>query len=108
MPAPDLAPLGGQQTSQHPRTGEGELQMQPVEATHDREVGFRHRTWQVVDAATADVQNFCLLRDCQVVLTVDHRFALSNPALVSAPSKKSFSSVNSPIFACSDFTSMAG
>jgi hypothetical protein len=57
MPAPDLAPLGGQQTSQHPRTGEGELQMQPVEATHDRKVGFRHRTWQVVDAATADVEN---------------------------------------------------
>ena len=62
--------------------------MQPGETTHDREVGFRHRTWQVVDAATADVQNFRLLRDCQVVLTVDHRFALSNPALVSAPSKK--------------------
>jgi hypothetical protein len=36
------------------------------------------------------------------VLTVDHRFALSNPALLSAPSKKSFSSVSSPIFACSD------
>jgi hypothetical protein len=42
------------------------------------------------------------------VLTVDHRFALSNPALVSAPSKKSFSSVNSPILACRDFTSIAG
>ena len=42
------------------------------------------------------------------MLTVDHRFALSNPALVSAPSKKSFSSVSSPILACSDFTSIAG
>jgi hypothetical protein len=42
------------------------------------------------------------------VLAVDHRFALSKPALVSAPSKKSFSSVNSPILACSDFTSIAG
>jgi hypothetical protein len=29
------------------------------------------------------------------VLRVDHRFTLSNPALVSAPSKKSFSSVSS-------------
>jgi len=38
------------------------------------------------------------------VLTVDHRFALSNPALVSAPSKKSFSSVSSPILACSDLS----
>jgi len=42
------------------------------------------------------------------VLTVDHRLALSNPALVSAPSKKSFSSVSSPILAWSDFTSIAG
>ena len=30
------------------------------------------------------------------------------PALLSAPSKKSFSSVSSPILACSDFTSTAG
>ncbi len=36
------------------------------------------------------------------------RRELSNPALVSAPSKKSFSSVSSPILACSDFTSIAG
>jgi hypothetical protein len=38
---------------------------------------------------------------------LDHRFALSKPALPSAPSKKSFSSVSSPILACSDFTSTA-
>jgi len=37
--------------------------------------------------------------------TVDHRLALSNPALMSAPSKKSFSSVNSPILACKLFKS---
>src|SRR6266487_3113403 len=61
----------------------------------------------LLDAAAADLQNLCLLGDRQIVLTVDHRFALSNPALVSAPSKKSFSSVSSPILACSDFTSTA-
>jgi len=38
----------------------------------------------------------------------DHRFALSMPALPSAPSKKSFSSVNSPIFAWSAFKSTVG
>jgi hypothetical protein len=81
--------------------------MQPVETSPDLEVGFWHRARQVVDAATADVQSFHLFRDCQVMLTVDHRFAFSNPALLSAPSKKSFSSVRSPILACSDFTSMA-
>jgi hypothetical protein len=88
MPAADLAPLGSQQVSQHSRTGEGKLQMQPVETPHDREIGVRHRPRQVIDAATADLQNFRLPGDRQIVLTVDHRFALSNPALVSALSKK--------------------
>jgi hypothetical protein len=45
---------------------------------------------QVVDAAATDAQNLGLLDDRQIVRTVDHRFALSNPALVSAPSKKLF------------------
>src|SRR5215813_286254 len=82
--------------------------MQPVETTHDRKVRLRHRPRAVVDAAAADAQNLRLLGDRQIVRAVDHRFALSNPALVSAPSKKSFSSVSSPILACSDFTSTAG
>jgi len=55
-----------------------------------------------------DVQSVRLPRERQIMLTVDHRFALSNPALVSAPSKKSFSSVSSPNLACSAFTSTAG
>src|SRR5258705_11381248 len=107
MPTADLAPIGSQQPSQHSRTGEWELQMQPIETPHDREIGVRHRARQVINAAAADLQNFRLPGDRQIVLAVDHRFALSNPALVSAPSKKSFSSVSSPILACSDFTSMA-
>ena len=96
MPAADLAPLGSQQASQHPRTGEGKLQMQPVETPHDREVGVRHRPRQVIDAAAADLQNLRLLGDRQIVLTVDHRFALSNPALVSAPSKKLCAALRAP------------
>src|SRR6202012_2338150 len=75
---------------------------------NDREVGGRHWSRQIINAAAADLQNFRLLGDRQIMFTVDHRFALSNPALVSAPSKKSFSSVSSPILACSDFTSTAG
>src|SRR5664279_2550757 len=108
MPAADLAPLQSQQASQHTRTGEGILQVQPIETLHDCKIGGRYRARQVIDAAATDLQNFRLLGDRQIVLAVDHRFALSNPALVSAPSKKSFSSVNSPILACSDFTSIAG
>ena len=40
------------------------------------------------------LQNLGLLLDRKIVLGIDHRFALSSPALVSAPSKKSFSRVN--------------
>src|SRR3977135_4183899 len=87
MPATDLAPLQSQQASQHPRTGEGILQGQPIETLHERQIGGRYRARQIINAAAADLQNFRLPRDRQIVLTVDHRFALSNPALVSAPSK---------------------
>jgi hypothetical protein len=41
------------------------------------------------------------------MVTLDHRLALSMPALVNAPSKKSFSSVSSPILACSVLMSTA-
>ena len=88
MPAADLAPLGSQQASQHPRAGEWELQVQLIEAPHDREVGGRHGARQIINAAAADLQNVRLLGDRQIVLAVDHRFALSNPALVSAPSNQ--------------------
>jgi len=96
MTAADLAPLGHQQASQHPTSGEGELQMQSVETPHDRQVGFRHRPRQVVDAATANVQSLRLPGDRQIVRTVDHRLALSSPALLSAPSKKLVSALRAP------------
>src|SRR5665647_3838810 len=82
--------------------------MQLVNPPHQRKVRSGHRARQVVDAATADVQCLGLLGDRKIVVMINHRFALSKPALPSAPSKKSFSSVSSPILACSDFTSMAG
>jgi hypothetical protein len=45
----------------------------------------------------------------EVIVPVDHRFALGkSPALPSAPDKNSRSSVNPPILACSVFTSIAG
>jgi hypothetical protein len=42
------------------------------------------------------VQNLRLPGDRQIVLTVDHRFALSNPALLSAPSKKLSAALRAP------------
>jgi hypothetical protein len=46
--------------------------------------------------AAADAKNLGLLGDRQIVPAVDHRFALRNPALVSAPSKKLISAVRAP------------
>ena len=59
------------QAAQHPRAGEGELQMQPVEMPHDGKIGLRHRPRQVVDAAAADTKNLGLLGDRQIVPAVD-------------------------------------
>jgi hypothetical protein len=85
-----------------------ELQMQLIDATHERQVNGRHRLGQIVHGAPTDVERCRLLRERKIMLAVDHRFALSNPALLSAPSKKSFSSVSSPIFAWSDLMSTSG
>src|SRR6267142_5772313 len=79
--------------------------MQLIDPAHELQVGRQHRARQVVHRAARDADDFCLLRDAQLVTTVDHRFAFSNPALLSAPSKKSFSKVSSPILACRAFRS---
>ena len=70
--AADLAPLGSQQAFQQPRSREGELQ-----PAHDQEVGFQHRTRQVVDAAAADIECLGLPSYRKVVGAVEHRFALA-------------------------------
>jgi hypothetical protein len=77
----------------------GSSKWELVHSTHDGEIDGRYWSGQVIDAATADPERPCLLRDRQIVLAVDHRFALSRPALPSAPDKKSLVSVSSPIFA---------
>src|ERR1700730_4138966 len=82
--------------------------MQLVHPAHHGESGCGNRSGQIIHTATADLQGLVLFADRQFVVTVDHLFALSKPALLSAPPKKSFSSVSSPIFACSDFRSTAG
>src|ERR1019366_5319709 len=82
--------------------------MQLVHPAHHGEIGCGNRSGQIIYTATADLQGLRLFADRQFVVTVDHRFALSKPALLSAPPKKSFSSVSSPIFAWSDFRSIAG
>src|ERR1700688_2293106 len=98
MPAADCNALAVQKIAQHASARERALQMQFVDPPHDALFG-RDRTGLVIDRAPADVQNLRLAGNRENVRSVDHRFALSKPALVSAPSKKSFSSASSPIFA---------
>src|SRR3954454_1704257 len=108
MLAADLHTLGIQEIAQHPAAREREVEMQLVHPAHDGEIGRRHGSRQVIDTAAADVQSLRLAGDGQVMRSVDHRLALSSPALPSAPAKKSFVSVSSPILAWSVLTSTAG
>jgi hypothetical protein len=94
-----LKALPAQQVAQHSAAREWKLQMQLVDATHDRQILGRHWPGLVVDAATADVQNLRLTDNGKLVIAVDHCFALSMPALMSAPDKKLFSRASSPILA---------
>ena len=80
--------------------------MQLFDLVHQSEIGVGYRSWSIIDTATANPQNFSLLGEREFMSTVNHRFTLSNPALVSVPSKKSFSRVSSPILACSIFISI--
>jgi hypothetical protein len=73
--------------------------MQFIDPPHERQILGRDRARPVVDRAPADVENLRLTGNRKIVRLVDHRFAPSKPALLSAPSKKSFSSASSPIFA---------
>src|SRR5215218_73424 len=108
MAAADLHALGLQEIAQHPAAREREVEMQLVHPAHDGEIGRGHGSRQAVDAASADVQRLRLAGDGQRVRPVDHRLALSRPALLSAPSKKSFARVSSPILACRVLTSTGG
>ena len=60
-----------------------------------RKIGSRNRARDVVEGPAADAERVGLFRQRQGMLTVNHLYALSNPALVSAPAKESFVSVNS-------------
>ena len=81
------------------RVVEHRYQMELVDPTHQRQRCCRHWRRLVVRGRPREFQELALPHDGQFVRSVDHRFALSNPALMSACSKKSFSSASCPIFA---------
>ncbi|WP_297393760.1 hypothetical protein [Acidiferrobacter sp.] len=61
--------------------------MPRIEPAHERKIGVACRSWQVVHRLAADTKQPDLAGDGLFMFTLDHRFALSNPALVSARAK---------------------
>jgi hypothetical protein len=61
--AANLDPFLVQEIPEHPAACEREIEVQLVHTAHDREVGRRHRSGQVVYAATADPERLCLPGD---------------------------------------------
>src|SRR5512135_310883 len=106
--AADLEALAVEHVAQHPTARKRTLQVEHVDALHQPLVGLRDSAWHVVHVASTDAHQLGLPPDRQRVVAVDHRFALSMPALLSAPAKKSFSKASCPILACSSFRSTAG
>ena len=73
--------------------------MEFVDPTHQGQRGVGDRPWLVVGRRPREPEELTLPDDGQGVRGINHRFALSKPALMSAPSKKSFSRASCPIFA---------
>ena len=94
MLAPYRIPGSVELIPQHSGTHERVLQMQFVDTPHQFQITGTHRMGLIVDGTAADANQLSLALNRKGMATVDYRFALSNPALVSALSKKSFSSVN--------------
>ena len=105
---PGLQPFSPQKPLQHPASGKRVVEMKFVDPPHQGQIAVRYWTRRIIDAATTEPEKPRLAHDRQFVFAVDHFFPLSNPALPSAPAKKSFSSVSSPILACSVLTSTVG
>ena len=88
----DMAPphhhaLALQLPAQHARAQEGVLKVQLVDAAHERQIGRAGGRGQVVHRAAAHAQQMRLARDRQRVVPVNHGFALSTPASMSARSE---------------------
>jgi hypothetical protein len=101
MPSSHLDALGLELPAQHPGAHEGMLQMQLVKSPHERQIGGADGLRQIVHRPGAEAQQLSLARYGQAVLSFNHSFALSHPALVSARAKKSNSGACCPFFASS-------
>lgn len=97
-----------QQTMHHPTGRAGAFQMRFIHPRHQGQKGRRNRARNIVERPPADAERLGAFRQRQDELTINHPFAFSKPALVSAPAKDSFLSVNTSILARRCFTSTDG
>src|ERR1700677_3728797 len=100
MPAADLVSLVLQLSGELPSPVERPLQMQLVQNPHQLQIPLRQAPRHVVNARPAQIQQLCLALHRDLAIPLNHRFPLGPGNFPSAPSKKEFSIVSSPIFAC--------
>ena len=99
VPPPTHIASVPQEIAQHSGAGKRILQMPCVDLAHQHQIRGRHRRGLVVGRRARQPEDLTLSNDGQGMGSGDHRFALSHPALLSAPSKQSCSSASCPIFA---------
>lgn len=87
MLASDHYALSLKQAHQHARAGKRMFLVQLVDAAHERQIRATDRARRVVLTGSADADQLDPLENWQKVGTINHFFALSRPALLSAPSK---------------------
>src|SRR5680860_1338190 len=112
-PNPHLAHEGGHVPSAHHKAAvkqlspypsdavEGELQVDLVHGGHQGQIPLAGSDRLVVDTSAGEIEKLSLCLHRQGMRPVNHRFALEPLMRPSAPDKKSFSMVSSPILACS-------
>ena len=96
MLASSIVPLSIELVAQHARVHERVLQVQFINAAHERQIRAADRLGQIIHAAPADAGQLGLTADRKCVVAVYHRFALNNATEVRALSKKSFASSQLP------------
>ncbi len=96
----DPLAVAPEEVVQHPRAGKRILQMEFVNPPHQGQDCRRDRGRLVVGCRASHPEELALPDNGPWVGSVDHRVALSQPALMSAPSQQACSRVSCPIFAC--------
>lgn len=95
--APDLEALPLKHFAQRPCAGEREIQMQCVDPTNHSQIVVGHRLGQVVDVRTRDAHELGLALDRQLMVAIDHFFAVASPMRPSAPAKNHIAARTAPI-----------